>query len=94
MLKIRKEIDLDIFRQQYGFKWRKDEGQDYLIYIDDEMNELIIYPFADNLIQMLMRIYGKVSNSYMDISQTGVCAKLQRLIRDNKIYIQIKEDKK
>jgi len=93
MLKIRKEIDLSVFREQYGFKWRKSDGQDYLIYCDDELNELIVYPFADNLVQMLMRVQKKVSNSYMDISQTGVCAKLQRLIRDNKIYIQIKEDK-
>lgn len=92
MLKIRKEVDLDIFRQQYDFKIRHSEGKDYLIFSDDEGNELIIYPFADNLIQMLMRVQKRVSNSYMDISQSGVCAKLQRLIRDNKIYIKLEDE--
>lgn len=91
MLKIRKEIDLEIFKQQYGFKARRSEDQVYLIYCDEDENELIIYPFADNLIQMLINVQKKVSNSFLDISQMGVCKKLHRLLRDNKIYIPNEE---
>jgi len=88
MLKIRKEIDLDIFKEEYGFKTKRGEAETYLLFCDEEGNELIIYPFADNLVQMLINVQKRVSNSFLDISQSGVCRKLHRLLRDNKIYIQ------
>ena len=91
MLKIRKEVDLEILRDTYGFKLKKEDEAVFLLYTDENGNELIIYPFADGLIQILINVEKKLSNSLVDISQSGVSKKLERLIRENKLYIQQKE---
>ena len=43
MLKIRKEIDLEVLKEQYGFKTKRSEDQVFLIFCDDEGNELEKY---------------------------------------------------
>ena len=92
MLKIRNNVDLVKLQTDYGFKIGKMEGV-YLVYTDASNNEILIYPFADRLLEVLISpmchscIDRSNNGRLISISNAGVMDILTRLLKDNMIYI-------
>ena len=93
MLKIRNTVDLNELVDRYGFEIGIAQDN-YLVYCDHSGNEILVYPFADRLIQLLISPMCSTCENKsndgrrIDISNSGAMDLITRLFEDNKIYIQ------
>jgi len=93
MIKLRNNVDLEYLIKYYGFEKVKNV-EDYLIYIDDSFNSMIIYPFADRLIEILISsgcstcVNGSNRKKLIDISKSGVMDMLTKFLNNNMLFIE------